>query len=493
VQFRKLAAFAAALLLGLPSTAGAQTAGHGISRIDLGKPYAAHDYRFFAEAVGEAKVVGLGESIHLTREMPLVRLSLLRQLHEQKGFGVLALEGSLIDAWTAQERAYRSRSSPADRARDFSRGALFGLWQTDEMEQVIAYALSTQGGPSPLYLTSFDIQPGTARAYGGSAESSLQAFLSTLRLADPSAAEPRLRTWARALGPALACKAASGDPHIVAEIEAWITGPVSTALAARRPAIHLNALRLVPTMLRSRLEHCRAFLAAGKSMRVYQEKRDVLNAQLVVALLHSSPKMVLWAHHSHLHHNSLGKAPRSMGQHLKGLLGDELYTVGLFAAGGAATDSLLADRAKGLGIVFALAPRPLPLDQRFGVEKRLAGLSEKDFFLDLRDSPASLARPDHSRLEASGQLATALSQDYDAAILLHRVSGAELNFLPRPFRFGIRTAGRVLAHPILAAGLVLVFLAAIASGIRSLLRRRKARRGARPPKGGGRSPWQRGR
>jgi nitroreductase len=189
--------------------------------------------------------------------------------------------------------------------------------------------------------------------------------------------------------------------------------------------------------------------------------------------------MVVWAHHSHLHHNSLGKAPKSMGQHLKRLLGDDLYTVGLFAAGGAATDSLLADRAEGLGIVFALAPRPLPLDERFGVEKRLADLSEEDFFLDLRGSPGPLARPDYSRVEVSGRLATALSQDYDAAILLHRVSGAELNFLPRPFRFGIRTAGSVLAHPILTAALVLLLIAGIAAGIRKLLRRRRARRRAR--------------
>lgn len=476
MKFRRLGIAAAAFLLGLlPGSAGAQ----GVHPIDIDKPYAADDYRFFGDAVGAARVVGLGESIHLTREMPRVRLNLLRFLHEQKGFGVLALEGSLIDAWTAQEEAYRSRSSPAARARAFSRGALFGLWQTDEMEQVMAYALATQEGPNPLYLTSFDIQPGTSRAHGGSAESSLLAFLSALRLADPSATEPKLRAWAQALGPALACKAPPGDAHLVAEIEAWISGPVAAALAPKRPPIHLQALRLVPTMLRSRLEHCRAFLAAGKSMKLYQEKRDILNAQLVWALLRSSPKMVVWAHHSHLHHNSLGKAPKSMGQHLKRLLGDDLYTVGLFAAGGAATDSLLADRAEGLGIVFALAPRPLPLDERFGVEKRLADLSEEDFFLDLRGSPGPLARPDYSRVEVSGRLATALSQDYDAAILLHRVSGAELNFLPRPFRFGIRTAGSVLAHPILTAALVLLLIAGIAAGIRKLLRRRRARRRAR--------------
>jgi erythromycin esterase-like protein len=68
-------------------------------------------------------VVALGESIHLTREMPLVRLGVLRYLHEEKGFNVLALEGAMIDIWTAQENAYRSRQPLSDRTRSFARQA----------------------------------------------------------------------------------------------------------------------------------------------------------------------------------------------------------------------------------------------------------------------------------------------------------------------------------------------------------------------------------
>jgi hypothetical protein len=32
----------------------------------------------------------------------------------------------------------------------------------------------------------------------------------------------------------------------------------------------------------------------------------VMNAKLVVSLMRDMPKLVLWAHHSHLHYNSLG-------------------------------------------------------------------------------------------------------------------------------------------------------------------------------------------
>jgi len=65
-------------------------------RLDIRAPYNSADYAFIGEAIGERSVVALGESIHLTREMPLVRLNLVRYLHEQRGMDVLAFEGSLI-------------------------------------------------------------------------------------------------------------------------------------------------------------------------------------------------------------------------------------------------------------------------------------------------------------------------------------------------------------------------------------------------------------
>jgi erythromycin esterase-like protein len=150
--------------------------------------------------MGNAPVVALGESIHMTREMPLVRLHLLRHLNESRGVDALVLEGSLLEAWTAQEHAYRSKAPLGEKARTFAREALFGLWQTDEMEKVIAYALSTQGGARPIYITSFDLQPGSARAYNASSQRSMDAFVDALRTLDPLLDASRAQGWSKALG-----------------------------------------------------------------------------------------------------------------------------------------------------------------------------------------------------------------------------------------------------------------------------------------------------
>jgi predicted aspartyl protease len=61
--------------------------------MDLAKPYRASDYAFLKDAIGNRSIVQLGESMHMSRELPLARLYVLKFLHEELGFDTLALEG----------------------------------------------------------------------------------------------------------------------------------------------------------------------------------------------------------------------------------------------------------------------------------------------------------------------------------------------------------------------------------------------------------------
>ena len=460
-----------ACLLGLAILTQACAADSQVHPLDLDKPYRTDDYTFLDAAVGSRRAIALGESIHVTQEMPLVRQRFVRYLHERKGFDVLALEGSLIDAWTAQEHVYANGVSGAAVAELFTREALFGLWQTAPMEAVIAEALQPQSGAPAIYLTSFDLQPGMARAYGGSAEKSLGAFLASVQALDPSVSDQKVGEWTKILSPSLECKSSQTVTKALSEIERWIVDSAATAVGARRPARHVAALQLVPTMLRYRLQQCSDWLAANKSMKVYQQSRDTLNAKLALALLDHFPKMILWAHHSHLHYNSLGESIPSMGQHLHSALGDQLYTIGVFALDGAAMDTSEADAAQGLAVVTALAAKPLPDDARFSVERALAGLSTSDFFIDLKSAPVAWGQPGFSRLETSGRMHTALSHDFDGAIFLHQVHGTPLNFLPRWLNVAIGSAGWILQHAILASLIALLLVAGLGLAIFRLLRR----------------------
>ncbi len=441
--------------------------------LDVTKPYTKANYAFLSSPIGPSPVVALGESIHVTREMPRVRLQIVRYLHEQMGFNVIAFEGSLMDAWTAQEHAYRDASPLKERAATMKREMFFGLWQTAPMQDVLEYALSTQSTAHPLYVTSFDLQSGTARAYGGSTAQSLGAFFAALAPYDRAIDPERIKQWSEELAPALDCAKEANVSQTVDEIEAWLSGPVATSIARTRPAVHVADLRLIPAMVRNRLQLCQEWRADQRSMITYQRVRDALNALLVLHELKTFPgpaKLILWAHHSHLHYNSLGKTIPSMGQHLHDVLHQGIYSIGLFAETGSAIDTATIDQAHGLGFLLALAPKPIPHGPRWSVEEQLSQQSPRDFFLDLRHASEDWTAPGTSRLENHGRMPTALSADFDGAILLHRVSGAGLDFLPGWLRASACTVSFIIARPIMSAALPVTLLGALIY----LLRRRRS-------------------
>src|SRR5262249_22788790 len=58
--------------------------------------YTSKAYDFLGAYVGRRSLVQVGESIHVTDEFPRVRLQVVRYLHEELGFDVIAFEGSLV-------------------------------------------------------------------------------------------------------------------------------------------------------------------------------------------------------------------------------------------------------------------------------------------------------------------------------------------------------------------------------------------------------------
>ncbi len=292
----------------------------------------------------------------------------------------------------------------------------------------------------------------------------MRAFFAAVAPYDPAIDPMRVAKWSETLGGALACNGEGDASPVVDEVEAWLDGPIAAKLVRARPAVHVAALHLIPAMLRSRLRLCHEWTADKRSMITYQRVRDQLNAEMVLKELKElpgPPKIILWAHHSHLHYNSLGRSIPSMGQHLHDVLHAGLYTIGLFAEGGSAIDTAMIDQAHGLGFLLGLAPKVIPHGARWSVEQQLSEQSPRDFFLDLRHASTSLAVAGTSRLEINGRMPTALSADFDGAVLLHKVSGTDLDFLPGWLRLSARLLGFVLARPIITGALTFTLLAGL--------------------------------
>lgn len=424
-------------------------------------------------------VVQLGESIHVTEEFPRVRLELVRRLHERHGFDVLAFEGSVLGAWLAQDHLYRSHEQTAAAARRAQELAWFGLWQTQPMLEVMEYVASTLETPSPLYIASFDIQPGISRAFGGSAPRALDALFEALKAYAPPDDATAPARWRDTIAPLLRCSR-SAPPKTLAErqsaeqavaaLKVWLDR-AGSSVASLRGERHARALADIPTSLGASIELC--WRVQGGAARTYQESRDALNAQRALDLrdhVSLTHRLMLWAHHSHINYNTAGKNPASMGQHLHERLGGELYSVGLFAGEGQALEIRE-------GELIEVAPRQIAPARDYGVESLLSSVVGGSYFLDLAPlrTNAAWLEPLRARQEVLGRSHIAPARDFDAAIFVREVHSTRLLMLSPGLDRLLHIYGWLLDHVVAVSVAGAGVLAAVVQRWRRRRRARSAR------------------
>lgn len=297
-------------------------------------------YGFIPAAIGDAEVVALAESIHMTHEFPLVRLGVIKDLHEKAGFRVVAFEGSAVDLWVTQDRLLNSTRSPDEVAA--AQEGLFPLWNTPEMRRLFDYEVATWSTASPLYFTAYDIQPGTGqRLHGGEVFRALARRLSAYA-EPPAGLNPA--AWTAAVMPLTnACQdfrpdEATATEVAIAQLDAWSTA-AAAAVERRFPNLpHAAMLRLLPGSLRASLELCRDLSDAHArgNWAAYKDTRDRNAAAIALKVKAAAGgKLILWAHLSHLGY-SRSQAPSTVGDFLRQDLGAKLYTIATFAGGGGA-------------------------------------------------------------------------------------------------------------------------------------------------------------
>jgi erythromycin esterase-like protein len=324
--------------------------------------------------------------------------------------------------WTRGSLRIISTVRKPTRIADAQRLAWFGLWQTEAMAEIMKYVASTQTSANPLYLTSFDAQPGSSNWYQSNSLKALDAFFQAVAAYAPPPRPGAFDQWKSAFTPYLVrCYVATaahseGDRKVMDESLAEMSDWLRAASTLVRPAIHGRALLAVVASFHASMELCGIAATHPFATQSYQRIRDRENAFTALAIkneVSASGKIILWAHHSHVTQDTLGATVPSMGRSLHESLGNQLYTIGLFAQSGNAIP------ASGGG----LKASPLRPPEETEIDAALGHLADYDYFLDLssRDLPEVFHRRANARFELTAMTPYVLAHDFSAVIVIQTV------------------------------------------------------------------------
>ncbi|MCK2212302.1 erythromycin esterase family protein [Actinomadura sp. ATCC 31491] len=391
------------------------------------------DLAWLDEAIGDARVVAIGESSHYNAEFYLLRHRLLRYLVERHGFSAYALEsgfteGRPVDGWV------RGEGGPEELGRVQADGvtSLMGVW-TQLRDQLRWMRAHNATAARPVGFHGIDL--------GGSNVSplpALDAVLAYLADADPAyRPDPALRETVAAVAPASvfsAPQAVAAFAALPRERKDALTAGLSR-LMARLIARRLDLTARAGADAYERARHALSLaialdtvigeLTGGAPDGIGYAVRDAAMADTVAWVLRREDRIVLAAHNGHLQRGPgvlPGQPPFDpMGLHLADRLGTGYLVIATTCGTGQVLTTSHADFRSGRFFAPLEPPEPGSLDAL------MAATADGPFATDLRRlSPADAALVRAAGRQRLGTLYTevdALSA-YDIVIHLPHVTPA---------------------------------------------------------------------
>uniref|UniRef100_Q027C9 Erythromycin esterase n=1 Tax=Solibacter usitatus (strain Ellin6076) TaxID=234267 RepID=Q027C9_SOLUE len=309
------------------------------------------DLEAFGKAVGDARIVALGEATHGTWEFYQLKRRLIEYLVRRKGFTVVAFEHNWPDTDEA-DRYVKTEGAPRPK---------------DGMLDVMEWMRAENRAGRKLTWTGFDMQG------AGAAADLAVAFLKRIAPEAAAAAETAYSAARKIDGDHTniflpgASEAAKGAERILAEFDRH-----KSEWTAKSSAAEWRNAR-----------HAAATVVAAAAMRVeanglkYRDRMMAKNVEWLADEAFPGEKIILWAHNGHLWSNA-----EDMGGWLRERFGSAYYVVGTAFRGGQVSGyGVEGNQNKDKGS-WPVAPAP-----EGSGDAILSAAGLPLFFLDLRSVP----------------------------------------------------------------------------------------------------------
>ncbi len=289
------------------------------------------DLQFLKPVLEGRRIVQIGESHHSVAEYGAVKTRLIKFLHQEMGFDVLAFESSIYECFAADLRQLS--------ATDALFSTIFGVWAFEEVLPLFEYLKQTQATARPLAFSGFDPQissrTGAARVRRSSGawwESSIPCMRTRSRCSTrnssiaSSAKARRMRVMSEDRLVAFYTRLAVFlEANRGALVEAF-PGDASPLIAQR---VAWSSVKLVQLLRSYRNNPDDASLQGHMAIR---DNAMADNLTFLARELHPDRKIIVWAANIHVRHANAATTwvfP-TMGQWLSERFRDELYTIGLY-------------------------------------------------------------------------------------------------------------------------------------------------------------------
>jgi erythromycin esterase len=296
------------------------------------------DLEYLIPVIGDRRLVQLGESGHGVSEFNSLKVRLIKFLHQEMGFDVIAFESSIYECYRANEIADQLS------ARNLMQDCIFGVWHANEVLPLFSYIKETRETARPLTLAGFDTQISSIQGvlrrpdflkdvvqrldveYAAEVYTTDSTFVAQYRTGQSS---DFVRTHGSLYRSRYRDLVQFLDGNEVALAQAYVSTPEVPVIARQ------TALSMIQFIAQLRAD-------LGSVTRT--EARDsgmAENLTVLMERLYPGKKVIGWAHNFHIRHANSAvvvgvESPRAMGTWLYERFGDDLYTLGFYMGRGSA-------------------------------------------------------------------------------------------------------------------------------------------------------------